>query len=79
MFSFYDQKIVKYDANGEIIVNTEVVNKDIPYADAFTVNCCYIISKIDDQSCNMSIFAAINFVHKPNFIAKCGLDYFFFN
>jgi hypothetical protein len=64
------QKLIRYDPNSEIIIESVASQKGVPYADAFCVHSRFKISKIDSNSCNMTILAAINFLYKPNFIAK---------
>lgn len=68
------EKLIRYDPNGEIIIESIASQKGVPYADAFCVHSRFKISKIDSNSCNMTILAAVNFLYKPNFIAKTFIE-----
>ena len=66
--------MIRYDPNNEIIIEGATSQKGVPYADAFCVHSRFKITKIDSYSCNMAVLGAVNFLNKPNFIAKSNFS-----
>jgi hypothetical protein len=72
------KKIIEYKPNVCIVLESESATHGVPYSDCFTVRNRFCITRVTSNSTRLCVTSFLNYVQKPNFIAK-GIKLFVYH
>ena len=70
LFILIKKRLIEYEPNKRIVLDSESFNKGVPYADVFTVRSISTISYIDNDKCLLEQKAFVYYSKKPNFVVR---------